>query len=128
MIDLADLDEGVSGLSGYLYEAQTSFIITGLRNWLWTAYCFAENFFDPELKGGSYLRDVGPESRSDAFRNGSLIAADQFRDPRQYFLVLLRAHMEHVNREWGRVVGIFRDSARRLDQVSPSSFLGLSRS
>lgn len=28
----------------YIFEAQTSVLVTGLDNWFWTAYCFSDTY------------------------------------------------------------------------------------
>ena len=43
---------GVEGIGDdvFYYEAETSFLITGVDEWHWTAYCCVDTFFDGELE------------------------------------------------------------------------------
>jgi hypothetical protein len=46
-------------MSDYIYEAQSSVMVTGLDDWVWTAYCFVDVYF----KGVRHSEDVNSLSR-----------------------------------------------------------------
>ncbi|OQV09479.1 hypothetical protein CLAIMM_13597 [Cladophialophora immunda] len=94
----------------FLYEAVISCIIIAPKDWTWTAYCFADSFFESENTTESkYQEEPLPEgSRKDPFRNGRLISDNQFHDPRVYFLEVLKVRLEEVSREWRILVEMFR--------------------
>lgn len=102
------------GVKDYIYEARTSLMITGLDDWFWTAYCFA----DIKFKGSehresieNYANPAGPlkppNSRiptRDPISCGKMEADRPIWNPRQYFLHILSIRMEQVKQEWDNSV------------------------
>lgn len=83
----------------FCYDAQISFLITGVDEWLWTAYCCVDMFFgseqDPETY---YIREVdGPSGgeRSEDYPTWN---------PREYFMLVLSQRVTQITREWENVL------------------------
>ena len=104
--------------SGFLHEAQVSCVITGLNNYLWTAYCFADIFFEPKKTRESLMSNMNSQGlRVDPFRNGKTISDRDFHDPRIYFLAVLRVRLEQIRNEWQQVLQKLEASVRGYEKV-----------
>jgi hypothetical protein len=91
----------------YYHEAQISFLLTGLDEWHWTAYCCVDTFFGSEQTPDEYItyQDDGPTGGA---RNDDLPAWN----PREYFLIAFSRRMTQVTREWENIISVLSD---RLD-------------
>jgi hypothetical protein len=91
----------------YIYESQISVMVSGIDNWVWTAYCFVDVYF----KGDTHTEKVEHYS-SDAINRmephscGKHAADRPVWDPRKYFLRALSARMEQVREEWENSVSL----------------------
>ena len=90
------------------HQSKTSFLVTGIDEWLWTAYCFVDNFYGAD----TYSKDC-VDSRLDPASGGSLWLDQPVWNPRQYFLVVLSRRIKQATWEWQALVDCFID---RLDQ------------
>ncbi|OCL12573.1 hypothetical protein AOQ84DRAFT_372958 [Glonium stellatum] len=77
-------------LESYYYEAQISFLMTGLDEWLWTTYCCVDTFFGSETDREAYLNPLNP---TDAATGGWLQQQYPVWNPREYFLAVLSRRM-----------------------------------
>lgn len=89
----------------YIYEAQSSVMVTGVDDWVWTAYCFVDVYF----KGVRHSEDVNTLSeqtiRFDPHSGGNRHPVDPpLWLPREYFLRTLTARMGQVKQEWNNSV------------------------
>ena len=80
-----------NGKQAHLYEAQISVLVTGVDEWFWTAYCFAETFFGSEESIQFYY-----ENDFDAFTGGEKSASFPVWNPREYFLSILSRRLKQV--------------------------------
>lgn len=83
----------------YLYEAQISILVTGIDEWVWTAYCFTDTFFENAESVKSYST-----KRLDAPTGGEMLIDDPVWNPREYFIRILSRRIMQVTKEWGSVV------------------------
>lgn len=97
----------ISGLSENLYEAQISVLVTGVDEWFWTAYCFAETFFGSEESIHYYH-----ENQLDALTGGEKSARSPVWNPREYFLSILSRRLKQVTKEWSNVVEALEERLR----------------
>ncbi|MCJ1383972.1 hypothetical protein MMC17_007086 [Xylographa soralifera] len=84
----------------YLYEAQISVMVTGVDEWLWTAYCCVDTFFGSE-EGIEFYHD----STLDAATGGERLISQPVWNPREYFLYMLSCRFRQATKEWSIVVG-----------------------
>lgn len=95
----------------YIFEAQTSVLVTGLDNWFWTAYCFSDTYH----KSANYHESVQHYSKEnrDLISCGELSLDHPVWDPRDYFLRILSYRMQQVKEEWSNSV------SQLLQQTGP---------
>lgn len=95
----------------YLYECQTSFVVTGWDISSWTAFCLADSYFadetDPDdpVMLAHYVKDVdSDEPGLDPLSTGKL-TVDKVAptDPREYFLVVVRYRVMRLLEIWTNV-------------------------
>jgi hypothetical protein len=91
----------------YIYESQISVMVSGIDNWVWTAYCFVDVYF----KGDTHTEKVEHYSsdainRMDPHSCGKHAADRPVWDPRKYFLRALSARVEQVREEWENSVSL----------------------
>jgi len=94
-------------LPEYIYESQISVMVSGIDDWVWTAYCFVDVYF----KGNKHTEKVEHYSseavnRMDPHSCGKHAADRPVWDPRKYFLRTLVARMEQVREEWDNSVSL----------------------
>ncbi|KAH7464060.1 hypothetical protein FOMA001_g17994 [Fusarium oxysporum f. sp. matthiolae] len=92
----------------YLYEAQISCVITGLRDWYWTAYCFNDEFFDEESRLESDEQAEGQDGRVDPILN--VEGTRTCKEPRAYWLQALANNLDHAVNQHARTKGMFHAS------------------
>jgi hypothetical protein len=85
-----------------------------------------DTYFDAEGKKETVIPDQEDSLNAqgvhpDLFTHGKTIADGRFRNPRQYFLVVLRYRIEQVKNEWQQVVEVLKRSIREYEQVRPPS-------
>ena len=85
----------------FYYEAQTSFLITGVDEWHWTAYCCVDSFFDQEQEPDWYL-----QSQFDGPSGGSRLQSQPVWNPREYFLVVFSRRLTQASREWKNIIDV----------------------
>ena len=80
------------------HEAQISFLIVGVNERRWTAYCCVDTWFKSEQSAEAYL------SRDQDGPTGGARDASQSRwNPREYFLLVLSQRISQISREWRNV-------------------------
>jgi hypothetical protein len=80
------------------YDAQISFLITGVDESHWTAYCCVDTYFQSEQSTETYLsRD------QDGPSGGARDASQPCWNPREYFLLVLSRRISQMSREWRNV-------------------------
>jgi len=100
-------------LDDCIYEAQLSVMITGIDDWLWTAYCFVDVYFKGERHKEQVEHYSNPNMRLDLHSCGKYSADRPVWLPRAYFLRTLSCRMEQVKQEWNNVV------FRLFQQIEP---------
>ena len=88
----------------FLYEAQISFVIVGLDEWVWTAYCLTETYFGSEESIEYYYR-----RGYDAPSGGAKPMHYPIWNPREYFLFILSSRIHQLWKEWFNAVRTLED-------------------
>ena len=87
------------GSREHLYEAQISVLVTGVDEWFWTAYCFADTYFGSDESIQYYHKN-----KLDALAGGEKSARFPVWNPREYFLSILSRRLKQVTKEWSNVI------------------------
>lgn len=83
----------------FLHEAQISFVIIGLDEWVWTAYCLTETYFGSE-ESIEYYYPRGYDAPS----GGAKPMHYPIWNPREYFLLILSSRIRQSTQEWFNTV------------------------
>lgn len=83
----------------FYYQAQTSFLVTGVDEWHWTAYCCVDTFFGSERSPDWYVSHQfdGPPA-------GGRAEFLPLWNPREYFLFVCARRVSQATKEWTNVV------------------------
>ncbi|OAL40631.1 hypothetical protein AYO20_00367 [Fonsecaea nubica] len=79
----------------------------------WTAYLFADTYFDAQDEGRETVLEYRKDKESkegmnaDPLTYGEIDADLPFWDPRKYFLIMARYRLQQVAKEWTQVVARF---------------------
>lgn len=91
-----------------LYEAHISVTVTGIDQWVWTAYGFVDVYFDSHETVEGYDQMRGRRcrrwGRADPLAAGQIVADEPIWVPREYFLKVFEIRMNQVLREWNWIV------------------------
>jgi hypothetical protein len=88
----------------YLYEAQTSVIVTGIDDQVWTAYGFVDTYFASGETADNYDTLEGRLSGCpDPLAAGQLNADQPIWTPREYFLKVFEIRSNQVLKEWDNI-------------------------
>ncbi|KAK8033465.1 hypothetical protein PG991_002863 [Apiospora marii] len=123
----SDMDNGEATTVDYLYEAQSSCVITGYNNSYWTAISFSDTYFYPGANSNDAavcgdIEDMLPyydgdddDEATDPLTIGNCAVPQTGLDPRHYFLLVLSSRLDKLKEEWDSI----------LDEVSSrvSSYL-----
>jgi hypothetical protein len=88
------------GMHAYIHEAQVSIMVTGIDDWVWTAYCFVDVYFKNARHSQRVQQLSNPPVRRDPHSCGKHSAEEPKWLPREYFLRSLQARMHQVTDEW----------------------------
>lgn len=92
------------GAKDYLHQAQISVMITGIDDWFWTGYCFADTHFKADGHNESVEHYANQRTQMDPFSCGKGDINLPIWLPRHYFLRTLSSRMEQVKQEWNNTV------------------------
>lgn len=85
----------------FFYEAQISFLLLGIDEWFWTAYCCTDTFLNPNLSI-QWNQERGIDGPS------ALVFKDQpFWNAREYFLLVLSRRLAQAAMEWRNLINVF---------------------
>ncbi|KAK8080754.1 hypothetical protein PG997_008572 [Apiospora hydei] len=99
----------------YLYEAQSSCVITGYNNTYWTALSFSDTYFYPGANNNDESvcgdnEDMLPDydgdddaDFTDPLTIGNTTIPHKWLDPRHYFLVILSSRLDKIKDEWDHI-------------------------
>lgn len=97
----------------YIYEAQISVLVTGIDDWVWAAYCFADVYFKPEGHSETVEHYSNSQIKLDPPSCGRHPANPPVWIPREYYLRALSSRMDQVKQEWNNSV------SRLVQQTEP---------
>lgn len=122
------MENGENTVVHYLYEAQSSCVITGYNNSYWTAFSFSDTYFypganshDPLVCGDNedmlpyYDGDDDDEVTDPLTIDNSAVPHNEL-DPRHYFLTILSVRLDKIKDEWDSIENEL--SSRVSDYVS----------
>ena len=104
----------------FFHEAQVSFLLLGIDEWVWTAYCCVDTYFGSEPNHRTYHDDG-----VDAPTGGAKYLNFPIWNPREYFLMVLARRMMQATREWTNLVHVVQ---QRLDLYVSIFAIGLETS
>ena len=96
----------------FYHDVQISFLMTGVDEWYWTAYCCVDTLSEDTENPQTY-DDIGADGPSGGARQGYPVW-----NPREYFLLVLSRRWKQVTREWETMI---EELLARLDTYVRSS-------
>ncbi|KAJ9612902.1 hypothetical protein H2200_002843 [Cladophialophora chaetospira] len=108
--DISFLGRGSQQPFDFLYEAQTSCLLSGSNKWRWVSYCFVDTYFDGDDEGREtlleyhYDKEAEHGINADPLTFGAHDADLPIWNAREYFLKVLEHRLTPIKREWRRVV------------------------
>jgi hypothetical protein len=103
-----------------IYQAHISVIIVGTGEKRWTAFSFADTYFDPDEEPGedefSYQLNMADPIISGGYHD----ANKPDWNPRAYFLMSVRNRLEQVSREWHVLVRQVEAGLKNFRENHPS--------
>ncbi|KAF2997741.1 hypothetical protein E8E14_004176 [Neopestalotiopsis sp. 37M] len=107
----------------HIYQAQLSFLVSGVDNMSWVGYCFVDTYHDgvdSEDAVQNYAATSPDEIHMDPASGGNFPASPPFWSPRVYFLQVLQFRIGMIKAEWTNVVSMIQ--SRVEPHVSLSHF------
>lgn len=105
-----------------LYETHLSIAVTGVDHWRWTAWGFADSWFEPEDSVSTYYDGEMSGSRPDPLSNGQLDVTPAEWRPRQYFLRLLEIQIGRIAKEWEYILYVLEQEVHAIGTNSLIAF------
>jgi hypothetical protein len=99
MLETLEMETTPAPNDSFYHQAQISFLLTGVDEWHWTAYCCVDRFFGSEKNPDWYLSQ-GFDGPSAGGRDESL----PLWNPREYFLFVCDRRFSQVTKEWSNVI------------------------
>lgn len=99
MLETLEMETRQTHNDSFYYQAQISFLLTGVDEWHWTAYCCVDAFFGSERSPEWYF--------SREFDGPTAGGRTQFQplwNPRECFLSVLSRRLSQATKEWTNVV------------------------
>lgn len=115
-IELSFLTGSVSSTDGsptsyWLHEVQTSFLVVGNNNTVWTAYLFTDTYHDGGSAKSNHDDLSSYQQRSnedelfyDPLTMGHHDANIPIWDPREYFCLIVRIRLGLIKEEWAYIL------------------------
>ncbi|EQB57752.1 hypothetical protein CGLO_02085 [Colletotrichum gloeosporioides Cg-14] len=118
-------------MSYFLHEAQTSLLIVGNDNLIWTAYFFTDTYNgrpgETNHEDLSFFQQPseGDELFYDPLTMGQHDANVSIWDPREYFCLIVRIRLGLIKEEWAYISSFFMEKigASRVLKLDIPSFL-----
>lgn len=92
----------------FYHQAQISFLLTGVDEWHWTAYCCVDTFFGSERTPEWYV-----DKKFDGLSAGEIPEFHPIWNPREYFLFVCSSRLSQATKEWRNAVLVLES---RLNQ------------
>jgi hypothetical protein len=91
----------------FYYDAQVSFLVIGIDETHWSAYCIVDTFLGSDQGTNAYFmrKEDGPSG-------GARSESQPCWNPREYFLLVLSQRIKQSTREWGNMISTLME---RLD-------------
>ena len=97
----------------FFHEAQISYLLHGVDEWVWTEYCCGDTYFGIKPNHRTYhddfIDDHGNSSEFDAPSGDPKELSFPTWNPRERFLIVLARRMMQVTREWTNLVYVFEE-------------------
>lgn len=90
----------------YYYQAQLSFLVTGVDEWRYTSYCCVDTYFGSEPDHQAYLEPPAPIEPA----SGGLLELERpLWNPREFFLSILSFRIEQAVTESQALLDSFEE-------------------
>jgi hypothetical protein len=97
-----------------LYEAQISVTVTGIDDWVWTAYGLVDTYFASGETADDYDTLEGRlRRRPDPLAAGQLNADKPIWTPREYFLKVFEIRLNQALKEWDKIACTVEEEIKR---------------
>lgn len=109
---------GSTNVSYYLHEAQTSLLIVGNNNTVWTAYLFTDTYHngrpgETNHEDLSFFQQPSASEENELFYDpltmGQHDANVPIWDPREYFCLIVRIRLGLIKEEWAYIFSLFAE-------------------
>jgi hypothetical protein len=94
----------------FYHEGHLSLLVTGVDEWLWTAYCCVDTYFGSECNWEGYLDkyQYGYDAPMGGGGPSAWIKHPNW-NPREYFLLVLAQRMKQAVAEWSALINAFEE-------------------
>jgi hypothetical protein len=99
MLKTLEMETRQTTNDSFYYQAQISFLLTGVDEWHWTAYCCVDKFFGSEKDPDWYV-----SRQFDGLPAGGRAEFLPLWNPREYFLFVCARRLSQVTKEWTNAV------------------------
>jgi hypothetical protein len=99
-----------------LYEAQTSIVVTGIDNRVWTAYGIVDTYFGSRESLQHYHEENGPSAQVDPLAAGQIPAIPSISliwGPREYFFKIVAIRINEARRAWRKIIDEVEGSVKQ---------------
>lgn len=99
MLETLEMETRKTRNDSFYFESQISFLLTGVDEWQWTAYCCVDTFFGSAKDPEWYMT-----KQLDGLSGVEQLANLPIWNPREYFLLVCSSRLSQVTMEWSNVV------------------------
>jgi hypothetical protein len=99
MLETLEMETGESQNDSFYFQAQISFLLTGVDEWHWTAYCCVDRVFGSEKDPEWYI-----SRQFDGPPGGGRVEFLPVWNPREYFLLVCARRLNQATKEWTNVI------------------------
>jgi hypothetical protein len=99
MLETLEMETRPASNDSFYHQAQISFLLTGVDEWHWTAYCCVDRFFGSEKNPDWYL-----SRQFDGPPAGGRAEFFPIWNPREYFLFVCARRFSQVTKEWSNAI------------------------
>ncbi len=99
MLETLEMEAKHTENDSFYHQAQISFLLTGVDEWHWTAYCCVDTYFGSEKDPEWYL-----SRHFDGPPGGGQLEFLPIWNPREYFLLVFTRRLNQATKEWTNAI------------------------
>jgi hypothetical protein len=99
MLETLEMETTKTENDSFYFQAQISFLLSGVDEWHWTAYCCVDTFFGSEKDPAWYV-----SRQFDGPPGGGRVEFLPIWNPREYFLFVCARRLNQATKEWTNVI------------------------